>query len=262
MPGKTTTPNAKQICEFKKTCRDEISVGTFPKFADVTCCETDDSCNYAVEDKYCDSDDFCNEASAYTQQTVCDKSTASYVDNSSKKSCCASCAGDPCDPCEPVCEATCDKLVKRYECSKQELLAYSDIVTMLNFLKSKLESVQPNLDVRNMSAYSELENIHWLECFVDTLFCVLRKNKAYKVINVKVCKVKNKGSINREYIIEVSYCTKRDKVCVTIPLYFRWTQLTNNEAKAYKNVLNYVVMQLDDEIKKFQALATVPFLCC
>lgn len=272
MPGETNERSnpfvKKNFACNKKICYDKISAGTFPKFEDVTCCEEDDSCrDCVVEDKYCESDENYTETaggcSVYTQQTVCDKSTASYVENNtSKKSCCASCATEPCDPCEPICEATCDKLVKRYECSKQELLAYSDIVTMLNFLKSKLESVQPNLDARNMADYREIENIHWLECFVDTLFCVLRKNKAYKVIKVKVCKVKNKGSINREYVIEISYCTRKSKVYVTIPLYFRWTQLTNNESKAYKGVLNYVVLQLNDEIKKFQALATLPFLCC
>jgi hypothetical protein len=256
-------PFVKKNFICNKVGYDKISAGTFPKFEDVTCCGDDSSCgDCVVEDKYCESDENYTETS-YTQRTVCDKSTASCVEkNTSKKACCSSCATDPCDPCEPVCEATCDKLVKRYECSKQELLAYSDIITMLNFLKSKLESVQPNLDVRNMSDYIELENVHWLECFVDTLFCVLRKNKAYKVIKVKVCKVKNKASINREYVIEISYCTRKNKVFVTIPLFFRWTQLTNNKSKAYKGVLNYVVLQLNDEIKKFQALATVPFLCC
>lgn len=261
--------NANDIGGYKK-----ISSKTFPKFEDVTCCETEYSCDdeCVIEDKYCESDEYCTEAVDETVdetvgetvgETICDKSTASYVENNtSKKSYYVSCANDPCDPCEPICEATCDKLVKRYECSKQELLAYSDIVTMLNFLKNKLESVQPNLDLRNMSDYKKLDNIHWLECFVDTLFCVLRKNKAYKVIKVKVCKVKNKGSINRKYIIEILYSTSKNRVNVTIPLYFRWTQLTNNESKAYKGVLNYVVLQLNDEIKKFQALATVPFLCC
>lgn len=260
-----TNPYVKKNFLCNNICYDKVSAGVFPKFEDVTCCEEDNSCgDCVVEDKYCESEQYVSETmGTYTQKTVCDKSTASNTcNNTSKKSCCASCNVEPCDPCEPVCEATCNKLVKRYECSKQELLAYSDIINMLNFLKSKFEYVQPNIDVRDMSEYSESENIKWVECFADTLFCVLRKNKTYKVINVKICKVKNKKSINREYIIEASYNACGKRMIVSIPLFFRWTQLTNNESKAYKGILNYVILQLNDEIKKFNALSTVPFLCC
>ena len=268
----------KAFCN--NVCYDKISAGTFPKFEDVTCCDDECITDCCEDQSDCASVTF--GGSTYTQQTLNDKSTMSIADNNSskkscckscetggsceastKKSCCKSCDTDPCDPCEPICEATCNKLVKRYNCSKQELLAYSDVITMLNFLKSKLEQVQPNLDNRDMAAYAEIENIHWLECYVDTLFCVLRKNDAYKVIKVTECKVKNSAAnINRTYLIKVKYVTKVNKVCITIPLYFRWTQLTNNESKAYKGVLNYVVKQLADEIQKFQAASTVPFLCC
>jgi hypothetical protein len=269
----------KELCYNK--CYDKISVGTFPKFEDVTCCD-----NECITDCYISD---CNEekseclsvtlgGSTYTQKTLNDKSTMSVCDNiTNKKSCCESykkkhqydtvckksCNTDICDECEPICEATCNKLVKRYNCSKQELLAYSDIITMLNFLKSKLEQVQPNIDNRDISSYSEIENINWLECFIDTLFCVLKKNDAYKVINVSECKIKNSiTNINRTYLIKVKYTTSTNRICITIPLYFRWTQLTNNESKSYKGVLNYVVKQLSEEIHKFQAASTVPFLCC
>lgn len=238
-------------------CYDKISPrSSFPKFDDLTHC--DDKCSVGCysEDKYSESEEVC------TQKTVNDKSTGSCCPKP-KKACCKECEIEPCDPCEPICKATCDKLVKRYECSRKELLAYADIITMLTFLKSKMISVQPNLGTtRNIEAYNKVQNIAWLECFVDTLFCVLEKNKTYGAINVKVCKLKNTGSINRTYVIEICYTTTCDKVTVKIPLYFRWTQLTNNTPRAYNGVLNYVVNQLNDEIKKFQALATIPFLCC
>ena len=48
---------------------------------------------------------------------------------------------------------------------------------MLNFIKNKLTAVQPNIDLRRVEKYSVEDNIKWLECFVDTLFCVLRKNE-------------------------------------------------------------------------------------
>lgn len=268
----TSNPFIKKNALCSRVCYDKITAGTFPKFEDVTCCDeeyitdccvTDNSNESEVENE-CGNMTF--GGSTYTQQTLNDKSTmsceVSKKSSNTSKPCCQSCDDDHCDPCEPICESTCNKLVKRYNCSKQELLAYSDVITMLNFLKSKLEQVQPNFDNRNFPAYPKIENIHWVECFVDTLLCVLRKNDAYKVIKVTECKVKNNGSINRTYLIKVKYCTSTSRVSVTIPLYFRWNQLTNNEAKSYKGVVNYAVSQLASEIKKFQAASTVPFLCC
>jgi hypothetical protein len=262
----------KKNTSCNRVCYDKISAGTFPKFEDVTCCDDECITDCSVTDCYksdsdseCKSSTFCD--STCSQQTLNDKSTKSCCKScdtgkkcESNKSCCES---STCNPCEPICEATCNKLVKRYNCSKQELLAYSDVITLLSFLKSKLEQVQPNFDNRNFSSYSETENINWVECFVDTLFCVLRKNDTYKVIKVSECKIKNSAEdINRTYLIKVKYCTSKNKVCVTIPLYFRWSQLTNNHAKAFKGVVNYVVTQLAEEISKFQAASTVPFLCC
>jgi len=167
--------------------------------------------------------------------------------------------------CEKQCKKNCEKLVKKYNCSKEELLAISDIIIVLNFIKNKIIAVQPNIDLRNVSKYSVIDNINWIECFIDTLFCVLRKNEAYKVIKVKDCKVKNDPEIisdNRTYLIKIKYCTKTNgETCKNIPLLFQWSQLTNNDAKSYKAILNYVVKQLDDYIKGYQAASTIPFLC-
>jgi hypothetical protein len=152
--------------------------------------------------------------------------------------------------------------VRKYNCSKEELAAISDTIVVLNFIKSKLVAVQPNITLRQVSKYAVEENIKWLESFVDTLFCVLRKNQAYKVIRVKECKVKNDDEVisNRIYLIKTKYHGKKGEVCNNIALDFRWTQLTNNDAKSYKGVLDYVIHQIDEEIKAYQAAATLPFL--
>jgi len=165
--------------------------------------------------------------------------------------------------CESICPKRCHKLVKKYNCAKEELLAISDIILILNFIKSKLHAVQPNIDVRQVSKYSVSANINWLECFVDTLFCVLRKNEAYKVIKVKDCKLKNDDEViaNRTYLIKVKYHTKEGEVSKTIPLDFRWAQLTGNDARSYKKIFDYVIIQIELYIKGYQAAGTVPFLC-
>jgi hypothetical protein len=166
--------------------------------------------------------------------------------------------------CEKQCYKNCEKLAKKYTCAKEELMAISDIIVVLNFIKSKLQAVQPNIDLRDVSKYSVQDNINWVECFVDTLFCVLRKNEAYKVIRVKDCKLKNdseNGIDNRTYLINIKYCTKSGEACRNLPLLFEWNQLTGNDAKSYKGILNKVCKQIDDYIKGYQAASTIPFLC-
>ncbi len=168
------------------------------------------------------------------------------------------------DMCEKQCYKNCEKLAKKYTCAKEELMAISDIIVVLNFIKSKLQAVQPNIDLRDVSKYAVQDNINWVECFVDTLFCVLRKNEAYKVIKVRDCKLKNDSENqidNRTYLINIKYCTKTGEACRNLPLLFEWNQLTGNDAKSYKGILNKVIKQIDDYIKGYQAASTIPFLC-
>lgn len=214
----------------------------------------------------------CSEEQTYSDNSTC-KTTASSSTScdSSSKSCdtssksCSKCDDVSSSKCEKPCYKKCEKLVKKYNCAKEELLAISDIIVVLNFIKSKMVAVQPNIDLRDISKYTVEQNIDWVECFVDTLFCVLRKNDAYKIIKVKDCKLKNDSTDfvvdNRTYLIKIKYCTKSGEQCRNLPLVFEWTQLTNNDAKSFKGILNTVVRQIDNYIKGYQAASTVPFLC-
>lgn len=198
--------------------------------------------------------------------TTCTNTKKSSSDNSScydSSSSSNECKTISSDKCENVCDKKCQRLVKKYNCAKQELLAISDIIVVLNFIKNKLQAVQPNIDLRHVEKYAVFDNIAWLECFVDTLFCVLRKNEAYKVIRIKDCKLKNDEEVvsNRTYLIRVKYNGKDGETCRNIPLVFQWSQLTNNDAKSYKGVLDYVIHDIDMYIKGYQAAGTVPFLC-
>jgi hypothetical protein len=136
-------------------------------------------------------------------------------------------------------------------------------MVMLNFIKNKLVAVQPNVLLRHTEKYTVEENITWLESFIDTLFCVLRKNEAYKVIKVKECKVKNDDDVvsdNRTYLIKVKYSTKKGEVCNTIPLTFQWSQLTTNYSPSYNAVLNLTIAEIERELKAYDAASVKPFL--
>lgn len=208
-----------------------------------------------------------NSTNKTTETSTCESSTKSSCtsSNSSSSKSCSKCDDVSSSKCEKQCYKKCEKLAKKYNCAKEELLAISDIIVVLNFIKAKLVAVQPNIDLRNVSKYTPEQNINWLECFVDTLFCVLRKNDAYKIIKVKDCKLKNDSSDevidNRTYLIKIKYNVKGDEVCRNLPLVFDWTQITNNDAKSFKGILNNVVRQIDTYIKGYQAASTVPFLC-
>lgn len=208
-----------------------------------------------------------NSTNKTTESSTCESSTTSSCTSShpSSSKSCSKCDDVSSSKCEKQCLKKCEKLVKKYNHAKEELLAISDIIVVLNFIKAKLVAVQPNIDLRNVSKYTPEQNIDWLECFVDTLFCVLRKNDAYKIIKVKDCKLKNDSSDevidNRTYLIKIKYNVKCDEVCRNLPLVFDWTQITNNDAKSFKGILNNVVRQIDTYIKGYQAASTVPFLC-
>jgi hypothetical protein len=205
----------------------------------------------------------------YTEPTYSDNSTSKTSSSSCDSSSTCPKPNLKCDSvssneCEKQCPKKCEKLVKKYNCSKDELMAIADIIVVLNFIKSKLTAVQPNIVLRQVEKYSVQDNINWLECFVDTLFCVLRKNEAYKVIKVKDCKLKNDSENiidNRTYLIKIKYNTKSGEACRNIPLLFEWSQLTGNDSKSYIGIFNKVNSQIDGYIKGYQAASTIPFLC-
>ena len=205
---------------------------------------------------------YSDNSTSKTTESTCKSSSAS-CDSSSTS--CSKCDDVSSSKCEKPCYKKCKKLVKKYNCAKEELLAISDIIVVLNFIKAKLVAVQPNIDLRDICKHAVEQNINWIECFVDTLFCVLRKNDAYKIIKVKDCKLKNDSSDsvvdNRTYLIKIKYNTKSGEQCRNLPLIFEWTQLTYNDSKSFKCILNTVVRQIDNYIKGYQAASTVPFLC-
>lgn len=213
-----------------------------------------------------DSSSLCSgSSSSSTCATYSDKTSCSNIDSSSSSSrpCAKPC--DSSDKCEKFDGKVCEKLVKKYNCSREELLAIADIVVMLNFIKNKLIAVKPNVLARRTEQYAVPVNVAWLESFVDTLFCVLRKNEAYKIIKVKECKLKNDAdefTANRTYLLKVKYNTRKGCVTRNIPITFEWSQLTNNQSPAYNSVLDITIKQITNEITLLDAAAVVPFLAC
>jgi hypothetical protein len=260
--------NNNKCKQSSSSCSDSSSSSSCSSSSSSSCSSSSSSSCSNLSSSSCSS-------SSSSEQTYSDCSTNKTTDTKSclSSSSSTSTSSNPlpnkCDSvdsslCETQCGKKCERLVKKYMCSKEELLAFSDIIVVLNFIKNKLTAVQPNIDLRHVEKHSVEDNIKWLECFVDTLFCVLRKNESYKVIKVRDCKLKNDSELvtdNRTYLVKVKYCAKTGESCRNIPLVFKWSQLTNNDAKSYKAVLNYVVKEIDDYIKGYQAASTIPFLC-
>jgi len=106
-------------------------------------------------------------------------------------------------------------------------------------------------------------NVKWLESFVDTVFCVLRKNEAYKVIRVKDCKVKNaceESVCDRLYVVKAKYSNKSKTETKTLAINLYWSRLTYNDAKSFKGILDYTISEIDAEITSLKAQNTKPFL--
>lgn len=201
----------------------------------------------------------------YTSNTTSSSSSSSSCPSSSSSSCSSSdssCSFN-CVKCVKTDDSDCKKLVKQYSKSKDLLRANNDTIILLEFIKNKLVAVQPNIDVRHVQNYPIQANIEWLETFVDTLFCVLRKNDAYKAIKVKDCKVKNNSDervSDRLYLIKTKFQNNCKVECRTYPLDLYWSRLTYNDAKSFKGILNYAITELHREITVLKAENTQPFL--
>ena len=196
----------------------------------------------------------------YSDKTSCSSNTDRSL--SGPKVCTKTC-GPVDEDCEVIDTRACDRLIKRYNCSREELLAIADIVIILNFIKNKLSAVKPNVLLRITERHTVQENIVWLESFIDTLFCVLRKNEAYKVIKVKICKLKNDSDeviSNRTYLLKVKFNTKKGCTTRNIPITFFWTHLSNNLPLSYNKVLDISIKNIGTEITGLDALAVRPFL--
>lgn len=214
---------------------------------------------------------YTSNSSSSSSTTDCSSSSSSSHPSCSSSS--SSSSSNPCGPCEGsesscatlhcVKRKDCDELVKNYNKCRDVIKANSDMVVILEFVKNKLKAVKPNIDCRDMQCHTIQDNVKWLECFVDTVLCVLRKNEAYKVVRVKDCKVKNNCDeeiSDRLYVIKAKYSNKGKSESKTLPLNFYWTRLTYNDAKSFKGILDYTISEIDAQIVSLKAQNTRPFL--
>ena len=205
-------------------------------------------------------------SSASSASSSCSLCSSSCNNSSNTSSSCSQCKRSNCNLNEVECEnnnSVCNQLVKQYRKSKDLLRANNDIIVLLEFIKNKLIAVKPNIDLRHVQNYKIQDNINWLETFVDTLFCVLRKNDAYKAIKVKDCKVKNASDdqvSDRLYLVKAKFNNNGCIECKTVQLNFNWSRLTFNDAKSFKAILDYTITEINNEITILKSQNTQPFL--
>lgn len=222
----------------------------------------------------CDSSSLTYSSNASNSTTVtktsvdtCSTVVSSVVNPEVSSESCKDCKKSECSMGNVKCEKNnndvCKQLVKQYRKSKDLIRANNDIIILLEFIKNKLVAVKPNIDLRHLQNYKIQENINWLETFVDTLFCVLRKNDAYKSIKVKDCKVKN-ASVDkvsdRLYLVKAKFNNNGHIECKTVQLNFNWSRLTFNDSKSFKGILDYTITEITNEITMLKSENTQPFL--
>ena len=212
----------------------------------------------------CGSSSSSNSSSfTYTSDSSC--GSCGSCSSSSSLNCKCECKSDHKLVCVKPCKENCKKLACNWKKCKHVLAANKETVVILNFIKNKLLSVQPNVDMRDVSHYSVQANIHWLENFIDTLLCVLRKNNSLNCIKFSDCKVKNDDDCqvsDRLYVLKVKFNNGHSKCTKTYVLNFNWTRLTGNNANSYNGILDTVVTQINNYVTDLQAQNTSPFLGC
>jgi hypothetical protein len=215
----------------------------------------------------------CDDGNTFTFSCGSSSSSACssvYSSSSSSSGCneCGNCnnCNDECVQCDKVDANLCKRVAHQYEKCKQVLTANKETMILLEFLSSKLESVQPLLAARDVTKYTVQHNINFIECFVDALFCVLRKNKALCHIKFTDCKVKNDecGVDDREYLIKVRFSNNNKSCCNSYSLHFNWTTLTGNYLNSYTGILNRVREQISSYLTELRAANTTPYVnsCC
>jgi hypothetical protein len=193
----------------------------------------------------------------------CESSSSSC--NDCRNNCNCECLPKDCVQCEKPDSRLCKRLNSQYKRCKDVLYANKKTKTSMEYLSEKLVNVQPLLKLRDVTKYSVENNIDFIECFVDTVFCVLRKNKLLGGLKFSDCKVKNNDECrvsDRVYLIKVKFHNNGKTCCRTYALNFNWTQLTGNYLNSYNGVLNKVIGQIADVVDELDAQNTSPFLCC
>jgi hypothetical protein len=154
----------------------------------------------------------------------------------------------------------CLELIKKYKSSKDELLVYNDIIMMLEFIKNKLSATRPIIFARNTENYSNVDNIKWLEKFVDTLFCVIRKNQGYKKIHVVDVKEPKKTETSQQvYNLKVHYKIKGEEHHTDFQIIFRWNLLANTKPYSYAGVFKITNDNINILISDYKAKLLTPF---
>jgi hypothetical protein len=108
-------------------------------------------------------------------------------------------------------------------------------------MATKLASLVPVMQVRDVTLYTQQQNIQWIEDFFDNVLCVVDSNKLYKYVKISSCKVVNNNDVisNRLYTVTLKYKSGACPLVVKIP--FDFSLLSHTGPLAYVAVINISV---------------------
>jgi hypothetical protein len=232
-------------------------------------CPSSSSSSSSCSSSSCSSSS-CPSSSSYTSSS-CPSSSSEQTEltynssstySSSSNECVSTTDNTSSSSCIKVDKLPCHKLIKKYNHAREEMAAMDDIVHLLEFLMNNLQSVLPNLKDKHYNC-CVLKNIKWIESYIDTLFCVLRKNR-YKRINVKDSKLANDEECqnDRIYVLKIRYRVHKHVVTKIFTVSFNWSRLTFNNATGFADVIKQTIDTLHKQIELCKAESTRPLLLC
>ena len=213
----------------------------------------------------------CNTTSSSTSTCVtsssCSKSSSCTVLSSDSSSSSSECHKKKCEECPPRCEnVDCKCLMRCADKNHCGIRANVEISLVLQFILDKLQSFNTNIGARKMSDNSTVENIKWVEKFMDIVLCTLTTKDLFKSVTVQFCKVKNdcESMGARQYVIKITVKGCSKIITKNFSLVFAWNQLNYNDNRSFIGVVRYVTVFLTEQIALLAAEnnQTSMAICC
>ena len=210
----------------------------------------------------------CNNTTS-SSSTSCTNSSSNSSSSSSSSSCTvlSSSSSSSSGSCAPICDhINCKCLVKHSDKHHCSIRANNETSLVLQFILDKLQSFNVNIGSRKMNDHATIENIKWVEKFMDIVLCTLTTKDLFKSVHVHFCKVKNdcEALVSRQYIVKITVKGCHKVITKNFSLVFAWNQLNLNDNRSFIGVVRYVITFLTEQIALLSAEnnATSLAVCC
>ena len=134
------------------------------------------------------------------------------------------------------------------------------VVEIISFMQDKLVKFKAALFYRNVTLYTILQNVAYVEDFFDKVLCVVTNNKLYKDYKVTSCKIANNPDVvsNRLYTVSI---TSKDNLCpIDVLIPFDFTLINFNTPLGWGAVINICLRALNAKLTQLNTQNLAPYL--